>query len=71
VTVSLLLRLDINGSLRAPPEVTERPNGPYADVAADAARRAVIDCQPYALPPEKYDAWDDMTIVFTPTALFF
>jgi outer membrane biosynthesis protein TonB len=33
---------------------------PYVAAAADAARRAIYECQPYKLPPEKYSLWHEI-----------
>lgn len=44
--------------------------GAIYDVAADAARRAVLQCQPYRLPPQKYDVWKDVQVTFDPRDLF-
>lgn len=34
--------------------------------AYEAARRAVLRCGPYTLPPEKYDHWQNVEITFNP-----
>lgn len=44
--------------------------GALYDTASDSARRAVIQCQPYRLPPQKYDAWKDVQVTFDPRQLF-
>lgn len=44
--------------------------GALYDVAVDAAKRAVIQCQPYGLPPEKYETWKDVQVTFDPRELF-
>lgn len=33
---------------------------PYTVAAAEAARRAVFECQPYRLPPARYDQWHEI-----------
>jgi hypothetical protein len=40
--------------------------------AAESARRAVLNkrCQPFKLPPQKYDRWKTMTLVFNPKEMF-
>jgi hypothetical protein len=35
-----------------------------ASVLAAAAKRAVLKCQPYALPAEKYDSWSEVIVNF-------
>jgi len=38
---------------------------------AESARRAVLNknCSPLRLPPDKYDAWKEMTVVFDPSGM--
>lgn len=56
------LRLERDGSLTSPPRLRDEarvmnsPN-PFLRVAGERAMRAVIDCQPYRLPPEAYAQW--------------
>ena len=40
--------------------------------AAESALRAVLNrrCQPFKLPPEKYNRWKTMTLVFNPKEMF-
>ena len=40
----------------------------YYRAAADSALRALRDphCTPLDLPPEKYDAWKNLTVTFDP-----
>lgn len=47
-------------------------NDPYFNVAAESARRAVLDpkCNPLPLPKDKYDKWKDMTMSFNPKDMF-
>jgi hypothetical protein len=39
---------------------------PFMRAAAESARRAIVTCAPYKLPPEKYSLWRDITIAFDP-----
>ena len=39
-------------------------------LAADAAKRAVLLCQNYELPPDKYDMWRRVTLDFDPREMF-
>jgi hypothetical protein len=42
-------------------------NQAYARQMADAARRAVLRCAPFKLPPEMYEGgWDDFGFRFRP-----
>jgi len=38
----------------------------YRDAANNAANRAIYACQPYHLPPDRYNEWRDADIVFDP-----
>ncbi len=33
---------------------------PYTRAAAEAARRAIFQCQPYKLPPDRYSQWREI-----------
>ena len=41
-------------------------NGGNFRVAAEAAVRAVTQCQPYEMPGDKYDAWREVILNFAP-----
>lgn len=47
-------------------------SGPKYEDAANSAKRALVDCQPYSnLPPELYvNGWDYMSLVFDPSKMF-
>lgn len=69
LVVTVQIRLSIDGNV----ENIQRIGGgigPLYDVAADAAQRAVLQCQPYRLPSAKYDAWKDVQVNFDPRDLF-
>jgi len=34
---------------------------PYTRAAAEAARRAIFQCQPYRLPPDRYTQWQEIS----------
>ncbi|MBL4618086.1 MAG: hypothetical protein JKY46_10345 [Robiginitomaculum sp.] len=68
--VRIRLRLSPDGSLQGTPEVLnqgqiDRSNDPFWRAAANSARRAVIKCQPYLLPPEKYTNWKETIMRFS------
>ncbi len=70
LVVRVRMRLNSDGSLQGAPEVLnrgqiERSGDPFWRAAANAARRAVIKCQPYALPPEKYSNWQETIMRFS------
>lgn len=68
--VKVRLRLAPDGFVESIDQTSANNIGPIYDVAADAARRAVLQCQPYRLPAAKYDAWKDVEVTFDPRDLF-
>jgi outer membrane biosynthesis protein TonB len=69
VRVVLLISLNPDGSVASEPEVMQRPDGRYAQPAAESALRAVRRCAPYALPAEKYESWKQVKVTFDPTEM--
>jgi outer membrane biosynthesis protein TonB len=63
--------LNPDGSVASQPELIDQGGlaDPYFRAAVDSARRAVLMCSPFQLPPEKYDTWNDITITFDPTRM--
>lgn len=69
VQVRILFRPD--GSLQAEPILLNHGSGPYFQVAAEAALRAVRRCAPYNfLPAAKYEAWKDVEVTFDPRDMY-
>lgn len=69
--VSIQFRLDRAGAIEGRPEIIA--GGGSAGVeraAAESARRAVLQCAPYNLPADKYDAWADVIVHFDPSEMF-
>ncbi|MEM9716633.1 MAG: hypothetical protein AAF826_08955 [Pseudomonadota bacterium] len=67
LTVVLGITLSPEGNVEGTPTLVEPTTlGPGIQQAYDAAQRAVLNCQPYALPVEKYDSWRQLEIVFNP-----
>lgn len=64
--VRLRLQLNRDGMLAERPQVVNRETSPFFQAAADSAVRAVMLCQPYALPAEKFALWRDMILNFDP-----
>ncbi len=60
--VSFSLRRD--GSVDGIPRVANTVNSPFFRIAAEASIRAVLECQPYALPKDKYNDWKKNKITF-------
>jgi colicin import membrane protein len=69
-TVKIRLRFNADGSLSAPPEIMNRQNTPYFLAISDSAIRAIQQCEPFNLPPAKYDAWKDLVLNFQPRDMF-
>jgi len=59
-----------NGTLDGVPSVVNWRASPFYQAAADAAIRAVIACQPYNLPQDKYSDWARNEVTFDPKAMF-
>ncbi len=71
--VSVRVRLKPNGTLAAPPEfqnVGELANNAYYRAAAESARRAILECQPFRLPQDDYALWQDLVLNFDPREMF-
>lgn len=68
--VDVYFRLRQDGTLAAPPELVDSmavmAGDSYYRAAAEAAKRAVIQCAPYKLPPEKYETWSEIKLTFDP-----
>jgi hypothetical protein len=67
VSVIIRFRLNRDGTLNGKPAVVEFPASQIGKASADNAVRAVAQCAPYHLPPEKYDQWTDVQLRFTPS----
>ncbi|MBH0239369.1 cell envelope integrity protein TolA [Methylobrevis albus] len=67
VSVPIRMVLNIDGTLSGTPVAMSVPGGPYGQIVAEAALRAVRRCAPYDfLPPEKFDSWSVVNINFSP-----
>lgn len=68
LVVSLRVTLNPDGSLSGMPEYrdTSRMSDPAYRAAAEAARRAIIQCQAYTLPAEGYAQWSVLDVDFDP-----
>ena len=67
-----VIRFELNrdGSIRGAPRVMNDQTSPQFRLAADAAMRALIECQKYELPADKYDQWKLVTLEFDPREMF-
>ena len=68
--IRLKLKLKRDGTLAGPPVLINSSSDPLFEVAAESAIRAVIRCQSYSLPPEKYETWRDVHVTFDPREMF-
>lgn len=66
----IAFELNRDGSVRGTPKVTNPSPSPQFQDAANNAIRAVLQCQNYALPAEKYEAWEYVTLRFDPSQMF-
>ena len=66
--VTLRVSLEKDGHLSSSPVLIEPVNSGLVGVqhAYEAGRRALIRCQPFKLPVEKYETWKEIDIVFNP-----
>ena len=70
LAVKLHLKFRRDGTLAKPPQVVSGGDRLSYRIAAEDAVRAVLQCQPYALPAEKYPVWREMVLNFDPRAMF-
>ncbi|MCP5365391.1 MAG: hypothetical protein H6905_09215 [Hyphomicrobiales bacterium] len=72
--VAIRVEMNVDGTPRsATIERQESVGGnPFYQAAAESALRAVLNprCHPFKLPPEKYQTWRTMTLVFNPKEMF-
>lgn len=62
--------LNRDGSVRGEPRVMNPQSSPEFQLAADAAKSAVLKCQNFELPPDKYEMWKRVTLDFDPREMF-
>jgi colicin import membrane protein len=67
--VTLRWRLNPDGSLDGDPQVDQPRGDPLFRLAAEAAQRAVRECSPFDLPPERYSTWRNITWEFDPSQM--
>jgi hypothetical protein len=70
LVVTVRISLQPDGSLAGPPQIqsVSQVTNPLAQIAAEAALRAVVQCAPFGdiLRPEKYALWNRIEFVFDP-----
>jgi colicin import membrane protein len=72
LVIKAQIKLSQDGRLIGDPVIVNTSAGPQFEDAANSAKRALIECQPYTnLPPELYvGGWDFMAITFDPSKMF-
>jgi colicin import membrane protein len=68
--VSVKFNLDKSGKVVGRPVIIDKPIGSSNDdMHVAAALRAVLRCQPYSLPAQKYDRWSEVIFNFDPSEM--
>lgn len=62
--------LNRDGTVRGMPRVVNAQGSERFRAAGDAAMRAILECQPYNLPQDKYDMWELVKLRFDPSQMF-
>lgn len=71
MVVKIDVRLSPSGDIVGQPQVVNTQSSPVFRDAADSAMRALVQCQPYVLPPDKYaGGWEHMIVSFDPARMF-
>ena len=69
LVVQVYVRLNRDGSVLVANIVDNSrfTTDPFYRSAAENARRAILSCQPFELPPKRYEVWREMTLNFNPS----
>jgi hypothetical protein len=68
--VSIKISLDQSGNVVGKPEILSGGgDSGIGRLSAEAGRRAVLKCQPFNLPAEKYDTWSEVIFNFDPSEM--
>ena len=70
MTVRIQFLLNQDGTIAGAPEVKNYTADPIFDATARSAVAALIECQAYELPQDRYDLWKDNTLDFNPNLMF-
>ncbi len=72
LVVQVYVRLNRDGSVVVANIVdnSRMVKDPFYRSAAENARRAILSCQPFELPPKRYEVWREMTLNFNPSEMF-
>jgi hypothetical protein len=64
-------KLARDGSVSGSPSVLNRQGSSSFQLASEAATRAILQCQPYDMPADKYDGgWSAVELDFDPSTMF-
>lgn len=66
IVVQVRLRFNPDGRLAAPPVIVNPQSTAVFLAMSDSAMRAILACDPYPLPPDKYDYWKDTIVKLSP-----
>jgi TonB C terminal len=71
MAVTFRIQLTQDGKLVRPPELTEQSGQTNINAAVfraftDSTRRAIQRCQPYALPADMFEFWQEQELTFNP-----
>ena len=71
LVVQVRLSLTRRGDISAGPVVINRSElgNPFFRAAAESVLRAIRQCEPFELPPEKYVGWRDIELTFDPSKM--
>ncbi len=71
MVVKIDVRFSASGDIIGQPRVVNSQPSPIFRDAANSAVRALVQCQPYALPPDKFTGgWEHMILTFDPARMF-
>ena len=70
IVVKLRIELNKDGTLVRPPQLANNGSSAFFTAAADSAMRAVLQCQPYTMPADKFSQWRDMLLNFDPRRMY-
>lgn len=68
--VRIRLQFNPDGTLNKAPEIMNPQRTPYFVAISESAVRAVYDCEPFNLPPPRYEVWRDIVINFQPKDMY-
>ena len=70
LTIRVHFQLNQDGTVNGTPQVENASADPIFDATARSAVAALMECQAYDLPRERYDLWKDNTLDFNPNLMF-